>query len=73
MHIVPALSSENSKSNHNDPDEKKQVFLYKTSTELYGKLRLSRGMLLDHYTSNYLKMLQQFIDQLEKEKFHYGG
>ncbi|ESW30220.1 hypothetical protein PHAVU_002G134700 [Phaseolus vulgaris] len=70
-HIVPALSTGNSKSNHNDDGDDKHV-LYETGRGLYGKLRLSRGMLFDHMTGKYLKVLQQLINQLEKEKSHYG-
>jgi len=73
LHIVPALSSENSKSNHSDDADDKHFVLYETGRELYGKLRLSRGMLLDHMTGKYLKVLQQLINQLEKEKSHYGA
>jgi len=72
LHIVPALSTGNSKSNHNDDGDDKHV-LYETGRGLYGKLRLSRGMLLDHMTGKYLKVLQQLINQLEKEKSHYGA
>jgi len=73
LHIVPAHYSENSESNHNDDGDEKHVVLYETGRELYGKLRLSRGMLFHHMTDKYLKMLQQLIDQLEKEKYNYGG
>ncbi|KAL9328478.1 hypothetical protein ACSQ67_003481 [Phaseolus vulgaris] len=72
LHIVPALSTGNSKSNHNDDGDDKHV-LYETGRGLYGKLRLSRGMLFDHMTGKYLKVLQQLINQLEKEKSHYGA
>ncbi|RDY04265.1 Sn1-specific diacylglycerol lipase alpha, partial [Mucuna pruriens] len=72
MHIVPAHSSENSNSNHNDAHEK-HIHLYETHRQLYGKLRLSRGMILDHMTNKYLKMLQQLINQLEEEQFKYRG
>ncbi|KAL5178624.1 Sn1-specific diacylglycerol lipase alpha [Glycine soja] len=74
MHIIPSPSSENNSnsSNHNSSEEK-EVYLYETPRQLYGKLRLSRGMIIDHLTRNYLKVLQQLINQLEKEKSHYGG
>ncbi|KAG5087504.1 hypothetical protein AAZX31_01G012600 [Glycine max] len=73
MHIIPiAHSSENPNSNHNGCDEK-HVSLYETPRELYGKLRLSRGMILDHKSNKYLKVLQQLINQLEKESFKYRG
>ncbi|XP_029127775.1 uncharacterized protein LOC114916042 [Cajanus cajan] len=71
MHIIPASSLANSNSNHHDLE--KHVYLYETSRQLYGKLRLSRGMILDHMTSKYLKVLQQLINQLEKEKLQYDG
>ncbi|KAK7367012.1 hypothetical protein VNO80_09017 [Phaseolus coccineus] len=64
LHIVPAVST--------DDGDEKHVVLYETGRELYGKLRLSRGMVFDHMTGKYLKVLQQLINQLEKEKFHYG-
>ncbi|KAK7366993.1 hypothetical protein VNO80_08998 [Phaseolus coccineus] len=73
LHIVPVLSHENSKSNHNDDADEKHVVLYETGKEVYGKLRLSRRMLFDHMTGKYLKVLQQLINQLEKEKSHYGA
>ncbi|KHN40420.1 Sn1-specific diacylglycerol lipase alpha [Glycine soja] len=73
MHIIPiAHSSENPNSNHNGCDEK-HVSLYETPRELYGKLRLSRRMILDHKSNKYLKVLQQLINQLEKESFKYRG
>ncbi|KAG4992244.1 hypothetical protein AAZX31_09G191500 [Glycine max] len=74
MHIVPTahLSENIPNSNHNGSDEK-HVYLYETPRDLYGKLRLSRGMILDHMTNQYLKMLQQLINQLEKDSFKYRG
>nr|KYP44857.1 Sn1-specific diacylglycerol lipase alpha [Cajanus cajan] len=72
MHIVPAPLIENSDTNDNDLDEK-HVYLYETSKELYEKLILSRRMILDHTMKKYLKVLQQLINQLEKEKIQCGG
>ncbi|XP_020217460.1 uncharacterized protein LOC109800933 isoform X4 [Cajanus cajan] len=71
MHIIPASLFANSNSNHHDLE--KHVYLYETPRQLYGKLRLSRGMILDHMTSKYLKVLEQLINQLEKEKLQYDG
>ncbi|KOM45483.1 hypothetical protein LR48_Vigan06g078900 [Vigna angularis] len=68
LHLVPVPSSENS----DDADEKR-VVLYETPREMYGKLRLSIRMTVDHKTKRYLKVLQQLINQLEKEKSHYGA
>ncbi|XP_014521819.1 uncharacterized protein LOC106778372 [Vigna radiata var. radiata] len=67
LHIVPVLCSENSKPIHYDDADAKRVVLYETGRELYGKLRISRGMLFDHMTSKYLKVFQQLINQFEKE------
>ena len=63
LHIVP--SSENSNLDYNNADDKH--VLYKTPTQMYGKLRFSRGMILDHPTNKYLRKLQQLINQLEKK------
>ncbi|XP_068466538.1 uncharacterized protein [Phaseolus vulgaris] len=59
MHIVP---SENSNLDYHDVNE--NHVLYKTPTQLYGKLRFSRRMILDHSTKEYLMKLQQLINQL---------
>ena len=68
MHIVP----ENNNSNRKYPD-KKRIYLYETPTQFYGKLRFSRGIILDHLTKKYLKKLQQLINRLEKEQSKFGG
>ncbi|CAJ1931036.1 unnamed protein product [Sphenostylis stenocarpa] len=74
LHIVPAPSSENSMSNDYDDADDKHVLLYETARELYGKLRLSKPMIVDHFTSRYLKALQQLINQQhEKENSQHGG
>ncbi|WVZ12327.1 hypothetical protein V8G54_016857 [Vigna mungo] len=65
MHITSQMS-ENSNLNDSDAGEK-HICLYQTPTQLYGKLRFSRGMILDHPTKKYLKKLQQLINKLEKE------
>ncbi|KAL2348879.1 hypothetical protein Fmac_002879 [Flemingia macrophylla] len=68
MHIVPAAAScQNSDSNENDLDEK-QLYLYETPIQLYGKLRLSRRMILDHTMRKYMKVLEQLINQLENSE-----
>ncbi|KAL2348866.1 hypothetical protein Fmac_002866 [Flemingia macrophylla] len=68
MHIVSAAPSyENSDSNENDLDEK-QVYLYETPIQLYGKLRLSRRMIFDHMMRKYMKVLEQLINQLENSE-----
>ncbi|XP_027915314.1 sn1-specific diacylglycerol lipase beta-like [Vigna unguiculata] len=72
MHMITSHMSENSNSNQSDADEK-HVCLYRTPTQLYEKLRFSRGMILDHRTKRYMKKLQQLINKLEKEQFKYRG
>ncbi|KAL9328477.1 hypothetical protein ACSQ67_003480 [Phaseolus vulgaris] len=67
MHMIPSDMPENSTSNHSEADENHVCLLYQTPTELYGKLRLSRGMIMDHPSTKYLKKLQQLINKLEKE------
>jgi len=72
LHIVPALSSENSNSNDHD-SEQKHLYLYETSKQLYGKLRVSKRMIFDHMSKKYLKMLQKLINQLENEHSQHRG
>ncbi|KAL2348865.1 hypothetical protein Fmac_002865 [Flemingia macrophylla] len=72
IHIVPSSSFGNSNSNHNNLGEK-HIDLYETPKNLYGKLRLSERMILDHMTKKYLKMLHQLTKQLEKKHHQYGG
>ncbi|CAJ1931039.1 unnamed protein product [Sphenostylis stenocarpa] len=72
MHIVPEHSSKDSNSNDYDP-EKKQLSLYEPPKHLYGELRVSKRMILDHMTNNYLKMLDQLISQLQNGNSPHGG
>jgi len=67
IHMIPSHTLENSNSNHSDADEKHVSLLYQTPTQLYGKLRFSRGMILDHPANKYLKEIQQLINKLKKE------
>ncbi|KAK7366997.1 hypothetical protein VNO80_09002 [Phaseolus coccineus] len=69
LHIVPVLSHENSKSNHNDDGDEKHVVLYETGREVYGKLRLSRGMLFDHMTGKYLKDDDEDVSSVDDNSF----
>ncbi|KAJ1431104.1 Fungal lipase-like domain [Sesbania bispinosa] len=68
MHIVPVHPSDNSNSNIDE-----HVSLYETPRELYSKLRLSKRMLLDHFTVKYKRMVERVIRQLEKEQQHSHG
>ncbi|GLJ11000.1 hypothetical protein SUGI_0140070 [Cryptomeria japonica] len=65
MHIVSTLPSDTV------PDgidgHKAKVGIYLTSRALYGKLRLSRTMINDHYMPVYKRMMEQLINELEQE------
>ncbi|KAL7597009.1 hypothetical protein Lser_V15G30062 [Lactuca serriola] len=46
--------------------ESECVGIYETNRELYGKLRLSRTMINDHYMPMYKKMMEKLLVELEK-------
>ncbi|KAD4178517.1 hypothetical protein R6Q59_022114 [Mikania micrantha] len=72
MHIVATISN-NPVNIHNDHDgvieehEHEHVGIYETSRDLYGKLRLSRTMINDHYMPMYKKMMEKLLVELEKD------
>ncbi|XP_071737400.1 uncharacterized protein [Rutidosis leptorrhynchoides] len=49
-----------------EEDEHEHVGIYETPRELYGKLRLSRTMINDHYMPMYKKMMEKLLVELEK-------
>lgn len=49
-----------------DVEEQEHVGIYETPRELYGKLRLSRTMINDHYMPMYKKMMEKLLVELEK-------
>lgn len=65
MHIV-SLSPSDSITNGVD-GQKIKVGIYLTRRSLYGKLRLSRTMINDHYMPIYKRMMEQLINELEHE------
>lgn len=65
MHIV-SLSPSDSLPNGVD-GQKIKVGIYLTRRSLYGKLRLSRTMINDHYMPVYKRMMEQLINELEHE------
>ncbi|XP_076902119.1 uncharacterized protein LOC143556753 [Bidens hawaiensis] len=75
MHIVATISS-NPVDQDNDHDgaieeherdhEHEHVGIYETPRDLYGKLRLSRTMINDHYMPMYKKMMEKLLVELEK-------
>lgn len=65
MHIV-SLSPSDSPPNGVD-GQKIKVGIYLTRRSLYGKLRLSRTMINDHYMPVYKRMMEQLINELEHE------
>ncbi|KAJ9537104.1 hypothetical protein OSB04_029837 [Centaurea solstitialis] len=46
--------------------EREHVGIYETNRDLYGKLRLSRTMINDHYMPMYKKMMEKLLVELEK-------
>ena len=44
-----------------------QISLYFTKRDLYGKIRLSRTMVHDHYMPTYKRVIESVIEQFETE------
>lgn len=65
MHIV-SLSPSDSITSGVD-GQKIKVGIYLTRRSLYGKLRLSRTMINDHYMPVYKRMMEQLINELEHD------
>ncbi|KAM0029893.1 putative fungal lipase-like domain, mono-/di-acylglycerol lipase, alpha/Beta hydrolase [Helianthus debilis subsp. tardiflorus] len=77
MHIVSTISN-NPADLDNDHEgtieedaedhdhEREHVGIYETARDLYGKLRLSRTMINDHYMPMYKKMMEKLLVELEK-------
>ncbi|KAI3690098.1 hypothetical protein L2E82_48073 [Cichorium intybus] len=71
MHIVSVIRDQNhdhetTSEEHEDEHEEECVGIYETNRELYGKLRLSRTMINDHYMPMYKKMMEKLLVELEK-------
>ncbi|GJS66637.1 Sn1-specific diacylglycerol lipase [Tanacetum coccineum] len=74
MHIVSIMSNnpvDQEQDHDHDHDtlteEHENVGIYETPRELYGKLRLSRTMINDHYMPMYKKMMEKLLVELEKQ------
>ncbi|KAL3692219.1 hypothetical protein R1sor_005870 [Riccia sorocarpa] len=72
MHIVcplPQLEEVSSSDTASDEQsQRKRVGIFLTERKLYGKVRLSRTMVHDHYMPTYKRMMDSLISQLEDEE-----
>ena len=75
MHIVSIIMSnpvDRDRDHDDDAEieesevEREHVGIYETNRDLYGKLRLSRTMINDHYMPMYKKMMEKLLAELEK-------
>jgi hypothetical protein len=67
MHLVGPRPIK-SEIQHED-SEPQQIGLYYTKRNLYGKIRLSRTMVHDHYMPTYKRVIESIIVQFETEIF----
>ncbi|KAJ4754265.1 hypothetical protein LUZ62_088670 [Rhynchospora pubera] len=69
MHIVSFLSEEDANTGHErDPHEVgSKIGVYLTPRSLYGKLRLSKAMINDHYMPMYRRNIEQLISELDND------
>jgi hypothetical protein len=75
MHIVSFLPEEDANIDHEgDPHEEgSKMGIYLTPRSLYGKLRLSKTMINDHYMPIYRRNMEQLINELEKDACSANG
>jgi hypothetical protein len=69
MHIVSFLPEEDENIDHEGArhEEGSKMGIYLTPRSLYGKLRLSKTMINDHYMPIYRRSMEQLISELEKD------
>ncbi|KAG6541401.1 hypothetical protein Mapa_017179 [Marchantia paleacea] len=72
IHIVCPLPLPEEVTSSDIPAEehsqRKRVGIFLTERKLYGKVRLSRTMVHDHYMPTYKRMMEALISQLEEEE-----
>lgn len=56
-----------------DFEPQEQIGLYSTKRSLYGKIRLSRTMVHDHYMPTYKRMIEAIIEQFETQILAKGS
>lgn len=67
MHLVgPRPIKLENQTKDFEPQEQ-QIGLYLTKRNLYGKIRLSRTMVHDHYMPTYKRMIESMIEQFETQ------
>ncbi|KAH7844725.1 hypothetical protein Vadar_031011 [Vaccinium darrowii] len=67
MHMV-SMPFPDSSDSGNDGAAEESVGIYRTSRELYSKLRLSRTMINDHYMPMYKRTMERLIRELEMDE-----
>ncbi|XP_020101665.1 uncharacterized protein LOC109719410 isoform X2 [Ananas comosus] len=66
MHMVVLPSSDSNPGEDANGDE--FVGIYETPRELYGKIRLARSMIREHYMPRYIKTMELLIEKLGKDE-----
>jgi hypothetical protein len=69
MHMVVLPAPDRDPASEAGPSvhEEELVDVYETPRELYGKIRLAKSMIRDHYMPKYIKTLQILIDKFAKQ------
>uniref|UniRef100_K3ZHW6 Fungal lipase-type domain-containing protein n=1 Tax=Setaria italica TaxID=4555 RepID=K3ZHW6_SETIT len=66
MHmVVLPCPEEQGTGKHHDQDE--VVAIYQTPRSMYGKIRLARSMIRDHYMPRYIETMEMLIDKLAED------
>lgn len=65
MHMIVLPSPEEPSSSIQD--QSKVVAIYQTPRSMYGKIRLDRSMIRDHYMPRYIETMEMLIDKLAED------
>ncbi|PUZ45700.1 hypothetical protein GQ55_8G245900 [Panicum hallii var. hallii] len=66
MHMV-VLPSPNEPGTGKQRDQDGVVAIYQTPRSMYGKIRLARSMIRDHYMPRYIETMEMLIDKLAED------
>lgn len=67
MHLVGLRPSKSENQVQDFNPREQQIGLYLTKRYLYGKIRLSKTMVHDHYMPTYKQMIESMIEQFETQ------
>lgn len=67
MHMVVLPCPEEQEGTGKQHDQDEVVAIYQTPRSMYGKIRLARSMIRDHYMPRYIETMEMLIDKLAED------